>query len=84
MLTRIITRTAEQTANEIIRKLHLKKDIITYAELKAIYGIPMSREIRMSPNIKWHPYGKGSTTSGTYCMKKDVEKYLMNKELKRY
>ncbi len=72
---------AKRGASKVLTETGQQKAIITLAEVRKLYGRRVAEELRMTPKISWMPLGKGGTSSGVYCMREDLENYLMNKSL---
>ncbi len=80
-LGKIVEAAMKRGASLVLTETGQQKAIMTLAEVRRLYGRKMSEELRMTPKIKWMPLGKGGTSSGVYCMREDLENYLMNKSL---
>lgn len=53
---------------------------ITLAEVKIKHGVAFAKAARMSTAIKWMPVGSGGRTSGVYCKKSDIDKFLFERK----
>lgn len=63
-----------------LQEAGLLKNTITLAEVRKQHGPTLANTARMSAAINWKPYGKGGKTSGVYCSREELEKFILNRK----
>jgi hypothetical protein len=76
----LLIRAAELGANRALENAGVIKDIIKLSEVKKKYGRGIASEARIAPGINWVPIGRGGKSSGAYCKRSELDKFLLHRE----
>ena len=80
-ISNLVRNAVDKGVTDALMRCDLISSIITYAEIKKLYGPKMANDARMSRYIKWFPKGTG-TTSGAYCNRSEFLDYLFKNKMK--
>ncbi len=82
-LANLVQRAADEATKRTIEELGLKKEIITMAEIKRLYGKDIARQCdSFKSGIQFYIRGKKGLGTARYCKRADFEKFLF--ETQRY
>lgn len=79
-LSELLCAAAQNGATRALEQIGVACTTITLAEVKKHHGKKIAMEARMSTAIKWMPVASGGRTSGVYCKKSELEKFLFERK----
>jgi len=81
-----VIKAARQAAiaavGEILEKTGLEPELITYSEIKKLYGRKLADDARTSENIEWFPGPKKGNGNMAFCRRSEFREYLFSNEKK--
>lgn len=79
-----VIKAARQAAiaavGEILEKTGLEPELITYSEIKKLYGRKLADDARMSESIEWFPGPKKGNGNMAFCKRSEFREYLFSNE----
>lgn len=79
-LSELLTTAAQNGANRALEQVGAIASTITLAEFKKKHGKALGLAARKSTAIKWMPLGSGGRTSGVYCKRSEIDKFLFERK----
>ena len=81
---REIIKAARQAAiaavGEVLEKTGLEPELITYSEIKKLYGRKMAEDARRSELIEWFPGPRKGNGNMAFCKRSEFREYLFRTE----
>lgn len=78
-----IIRAARQAAiaavGEVLARTGAEPELITYGEIRKLYGRKMADNARASEDIEWYPGPRKGVGNISYCKRSEFREYLFNK-----
>lgn len=82
-LTNAMARAAEYAVSRTIERLCKAPIIISYKEVKALYGKKLADEARLALSIDWVPY-TGKDRDGCYCKREALDLWFSSRKQSFY
>lgn len=79
-LSEMLIASAQNGARIALQEAGIVKDTITLAEVKKLHKGAFAKAARISTKIAWRPIGKGSLTSGVYCLRSELERFRIEQK----
>ena len=79
-----IIKAARQAAlaavGEVLDRAGMEPELITYSEIKRLYGRKMAERARMSENIEWFPGPNKGSGNMAFCKREEFREFLFDIE----
>ncbi len=79
-LSELLSAAAQNGATRALEQTGTISPTITLAEVTKRHGRMFARAARSATAIKWMPIGSGTRTSGVYCKRSDIDKFLFERK----
>jgi hypothetical protein len=63
-----------------LEKVGIEPEIITYSQIKKLYGRKLADDARKSENIEWFPGPKKGQGNMAFCKRSEFREYLFSNE----
>lgn len=78
----IVIKAARQAAlaaiGEFIQKTGMEPELITYSEIKKLYGNKMAVKARNAESIEWFPGPRKGSGNMAFCKREEFREYLFD------
>jgi hypothetical protein len=79
-----IIKAARQAAimavGEVLQKTGVEPELITYSEIKKLYGRKLADDARCSELIEWYPGPKKGSGNMAFCKRSEFREFLFSTE----
>jgi hypothetical protein len=79
-LSELLAAAAQNGATRALEQTGTISTTITLAEVKKRHGESFAIAARKATAIKWKPVGSGGRTSGVYCKRSEIDKFLFERK----
>lgn len=75
-----ISIAAKAAAEKVLMDLKLMPEIITYSEIKRLYGRRFAEKARWSEQIEWYPLSPKGEGYSVYCKRSEFTDFLFDEK----
>ena len=79
-LSELMSAAAQNGATRALEQTGAISPTITMAEVTKRHGRSFAKAARMATAIKWMPIGSATRTSGVYCKRSEIDKFLFERK----
>lgn len=79
-LSELLSAAAQNGATRALEQSGVISTIVTLSEVKKHYGMKFAFAARLDKSIKWMPICTGGRTSGVYCKRSEIDKFLFERK----
>ena len=81
-IIKVARQTALATVGEVLQKAGLEPELITYSEIRKLYGRKLADKARNSMDIEWYPGPRKGNGNMVFCKRSEFREYLFNHDEK--
>jgi hypothetical protein len=71
---------AQVAAEKVLMELNIVPEIITYSQIRKLYGKKLAEKARISEDIEWFPMSPKGTGVAVYCKKSEFTEFLFDRK----